>query len=299
MTSMIAGPRLAGLFVPLITPFRPDGAVDAAALEALARRALDDGADGLVALGTTAETATLSPAERQQVLDICDEVCRDRAARLIAGAGSNDTAASAAGLRELARWPAVDAALTVVPYYTRPGERGVLAHFAALTAASPVPLVIYHVPQRTGQQLSARLLLELAALPGVAGVKYAAGVDGEAVALLGSAPPDFAVLAGEDVVAAGMLALGAAGAVLASAHVRTSSYTALVRAWRAGDAQTARRLGPGLAALSAALFAEPNPAVIKAVLHASGLIATPGVRLPLLPACPQSTAAALALARLG
>ena len=297
MTSKTAGPRLAGLFVPLITPFRPDGAVDAGALEALACRVLDDGADGLVALGTTAETATLSSAERQQVLQICDGVCRDRAARLIAGTGSNDTAESAAGLRALARWPAVDAALTVVPYYTRPGERGVLAHFAALAAASPVPLVIYHVPQRTGQQVSARLMLELAALPGVAGVKYAAGgIDSEAVALLGSAPPGFAVLAGEDVVAAGMLALGAAGAILASAHVRTSSYAALVRAWLAGDAQTARPLGHRLAALSAALFAEPNPAVIKAVLHASGLIATPAVRLPLLPACQQSTAAALALA---
>lgn len=297
MTSSSAGHRLAGLFVPLVTPFRPDAAVDVAALRALACQVLDDGAAGLVALGTTAETATLTSAERHQVLEVCSTVCRDRAAPLIAGAGSNGTAASAAELCDLAGWPAVTAALTVVPYYTRPGEAGVLAHFRALAAASPVPLVIYHIPYRTGQPLTAPALLALAALPGVAGVKHApGGIDGDTVQLIGSAPETFAVLAGDDVVASGMLALGAPGAILASAHVCTPAFAGLVRAWAAGDVGTARPLGHRLAALSAALFAEPNPAVIKAVLHEQGRIATADVRLPLLPAGQQATAAALASA---
>ncbi|HEY2552780.1 MAG TPA: 4-hydroxy-tetrahydrodipicolinate synthase [Streptosporangiaceae bacterium] len=297
MTSSPAVPRLTGLFVPLITPFLADGGVDAAALRALACQVLDDGAAGLVALGTTAEAATLTSAERHQVLQVCSTVCRDRSAILIAGAGSNDTTASAAALRELASWPDVTAALTVVPYYTRPGEAGVLAHFRGLAAASPVPLVIYHIPYRTGQPLTTAALLALAALPGVAGVKHApGGIDGDTVELIGSAPETFAVLAGDDLVAPGMLGLGAPGAVMASAHVCTTAFAGLVRAWGAGDAVTARPLGHRLAALSAALFAEPNPAVIKAVLHEQGRIATTDVRLPLLPASAEATAVALARA---
>ena len=297
MTSEPTEPDLGGLLVPLITPFMPDGAVDTSALEALANHVLDEGAAGLVALGTTAEAATLSRDERHQVLDVCAAVCRERSVRLIAGSGSNDTAASAAELQDLVKWPPVDAALTVIPYYTRPGARGVLAHFTALAATSPVPLVIYHIPHRTGQQVSAQVMLELAALPGVAGVKYApGGIDAEAVTLLGSAPSGFAVLAGEDSVASALLALGAAGAIMASAHVCTSQYAALIRAWLDDDARTARALGHRLAALSVALFAEPNPTVIKAVLHARGLIATPDVRLPLLQASPETTATALGLA---
>ena len=297
MTIQLTEPQLSGLFVPLVTPFRRNGAIDTSALEALAHHVLDEGAVGLVALGTTAEAATLSRDERHQVLDVCATVCRERAARLIAGAGSNDTAASAAELQDLVKWPAIDAALTVIPYYTRPGARGVLAHFTALAATSPVPMVIYHIPHRTGQQVSAQVMLELAALPGVAGVKYAqGGIDADTVTLLGSAPSGFAVLAGEDAVASALLAIGAAGAIMASAHVCTSQYAALVRAWLDGDARTARPLGHRLAALSVVLFAEPNPAVIKAVLHARGLIETPDVRLPLLPASPETTAAALHLA---
>jgi 4-hydroxy-tetrahydrodipicolinate synthase len=284
----------AGLFVPLITPFTDSGELDQRALESLASRVLDAGADGIVALGTTAETPTLTDAERTAVLDICARVCGDRGAPLIAGAGGNDTRRSAQALAGLAVWPEVSAALVVVPYYNRPGEAGTLAHFRALAQGSPVPLVIYNIPYRTGQQVSWPVMRALAALPHVVGVKHAVGaVDADTVALMAGRPDGFSVLAGDDLYASPLLALGAAGAVLASAHVCTDQFADLVRAWRTGDVTVARPLGHRLAGLSAALFAEPNPVVIKAVLHELGHIPSPAVRLPLVPARPASTQAAL------
>jgi 4-hydroxy-tetrahydrodipicolinate synthase len=284
---------LAGLFVPLITPFTRAGELDPVALESLAHRVLDEGATGIVALGTTAERPTLTAAERSQVLGICAGVCRDRSAPLIAGAGGNDTRASAGALRALAAWPEITAALVVVPYYSRPGEDGTVAHFRALAEDTPVPIVVYNVPHRTGQRLSWPALRRLAELPAVVGVKHAAGaVDQDTVEMMASRPDGFSVLAGDCFLIPALLALGAAGAISASAHVCTARFAELVAAWRAGDVAAARPLGHRLATLSARLFAEPNPSVIKAVLHELGHIPAPVVRLPLLPARPESVAAA-------
>lgn len=277
-----------GLYVPLITPYTERGAVAADVLAALAHQVLDAGAAGLVALGTTGEADTLDDAERRVVIDVVASVCRDRLAPLLVGAHTVEA------LRGLTGRPEVAAALCLVPPFLRPGEAGVLAHFARLATASPVPLVVYHVPYRTGQPLSAGALRRLAELPGVAGIKYAAGgIDAETVAFLADVPPDFAVLGGDDALVSPLLALGAHGGILASAHLATAEFAALVAAWRAGDVARARPLGHRLAGLSAALFAEPNPSVVKAVLHAHGRIPTPDVRPPLLPAGPETTARAL------
>src|SRR5215470_352253 len=277
--------ELAGLFVPLITPFTASGELAATALERLAHGVLDGGATGIVALGTTAEHATLSDAERARVLQICASVCRDRGAPLIAGAGGNDTARSAAAVAALADYPEVCAALTVVPYYSRPGEEGVIEHVRALADGGPVPLVIYNIPYRTGQVLSWPAISRLASVPGVAGIKHAAGaVDRDTMLMMAGRPESFRVLAGDDLYVSPLLALGADGAILASAHVRTAEFARLVSLWRDGRAAEARALGHRLAPLSAALFSEPNPAVIKAVLHRAGQIPSPAVRLPLLPA---------------
>ncbi|KJY44485.1 dihydrodipicolinate synthase [Streptomyces sp. NRRL S-444] len=285
---------LHGIHVPLVTPFTRAGDVAADALEALAHAVLDEGATGIVALGTTGEPAALDEAERDLVTDVCARVCRERGAMLTVGAGASGTRAAEATLARLARWPEVRAALVTVPSFVRPAAAGVLAHFARLAEVSPVPLVVYHIPYRTGQPLDVAALRALGELPGVAGMKYAGGGIGEeAVALLGRPPAGFSVLAGDDVYLSPLLALGATGGILASAHVATARYTELMAAWRAGDVPRARALGHGLARLSAALFAEPNPAVVKAVLHARGRIPTPDVRLPLLPAGEEAVAAAL------
>lgn len=285
---------LQGLYVPLITPFTEDGGLAPDVLEKLAHAVIDDGAAGLVALGTTGESPTLSTAERRTVLDICAGVCRERGAMLIAGAGSNDTASTARALQDLAAWPEVSAALTVVPYYTRPSQDGIIAHFTRVAADSPVPVLVYNIPYRTGTSLSRETLRELATIPGIAGVKHAVGgIDHDTVLLMADPPEDFAVLAGDDVFASPLLALGAAGAILASAHLCTREFADFVAAWRAGEAARGRELGNRLATLSAALFAEPNPCVIKGMLHALGKIPSPAVRLPLLPASDDTVRAAM------
>lgn len=283
-----------GIHVPLITPFTSTGEVAYDALEAIAHEVLDAGATGIMALGTTGEPAALDEAERDLVTDVCARVCRERGAALTVGAGASGTRAAEESLARLERWPEARAALVTVPAFVRPSAAGVLAHFERLARTSPVPLIVYHVPYRTGLPLDASLLREIGALPGVAAVKYAVGsLDGEAVALLGDLPDGFAVLAGDDVFLSPLLALGAAGGVLASAHIATARFVELAAAWRAGEADRARALGHTLARLSATLFAEPNPAVIKGVLYSQGRIPTPDVRLPLLPAARESVAAAL------
>jgi 4-hydroxy-tetrahydrodipicolinate synthase len=288
--------ELSGVYVPLVTPFTPDGEVDTAALDRLAREVVADGAAGIVALGTTGEPAVLEDAERRAVLDVCAVVRRDTGTTLVVGAGGSGTWRSAAELAALAAWPEVDAALVPVPAFVRPTEAGVVAHMAQLAARSPVPVIVYHVPHRTARPLGVAALRELAALPGVVGMKNAVpALDVDTVTLLADPPRGFAVLAGDDVMAAPMLALGAAGAIAASAHLCTGRWVAMVDAWRAGDAARARELGAPLAPLAAALFAEPNPSVIKAVLHATGRIPVPDVRLPLLPPDPATVAAALLL----
>jgi 4-hydroxy-tetrahydrodipicolinate synthase len=290
------------IHVPLITPFGADGRLDEAALADLAQGVLADGAAGLVALGTTGEPSALEPAERAAVTGIVGRVCREHGARFTLGVPGGDTRGTARALAALAELPEPpDAALVAVPAFTRPGEAGVLAHFRALAAASPVPLVAYHVPYRTAQPLGAAALLDLAGIPGVVGVKYAAGgIEADAVELLGAlgrpegepgaAPvpaPGFEVLAGDDVVAPALFALGAHGGILASAHLATARWAELA-------AGGGRALGHRLSALAAAVFREPNPAVVKAVLHARGRIPTPDVRLPLLPASAAARTAALA-----
>ncbi|PZG21767.1 4-hydroxy-tetrahydrodipicolinate synthase family protein [Nonomuraea aridisoli] len=287
---------LRGIHVPLVTPFDASGEVALDAVEKLAHRALDEGAAGLVALGTTGEVAALDPAERARVIEVCARVCAERQALLTVGVTGNDTRSTARALRDLPE--GAGAALVTVPYFLRPGERGVVAHFEALAEETPVPLVIYHIPYRTGQAVGAATLREVGAHPMVAGVKYAAGgIDQDAVDLLADLPENFDVLGGDDVFVSPLLALGASGGILASAHFATRSFADLVDAWQAGDAARARALGHRLARLSAALFTAPNPTAIKGVLHAEGLIPTPDVRLPLVPADPGTVAAAHAVVR--
>jgi 4-hydroxy-tetrahydrodipicolinate synthase len=266
---------LNGIFVPLITPFAADGAVALDVLERLAHEVLADGATGLVALGTTGEPSSLTAAEQDAVVGVIGRVSRERGAPLLVGART-----------DLADRPEVTAALALVPPFVRPGEDGVVAHFAALAGRKPV--VIYHVPYRTGQDLSVAAIRRLAGLPGVVGMKYATGaVDAGTVELLAGLPDGFALLGGDDAVIWPLLALGAHGGILASAHLETRSFADLAQAYRDGDAGRGRYLGGRLAALSRGLFAAPNPTVIKAVLHEQGRIPTPSVRLPLLPAAPE------------
>jgi 4-hydroxy-tetrahydrodipicolinate synthase len=272
MAERLVGMSLNGIFVPLITPFGADGALALDVLERLAHEVLTDGATGLVALGTTGEPSSLSAGEQDAVVEVITRVSRERGTPLLVGSRM-----------DLAARPGVTAALALVPPFVRPGEDGVVAHIAEL--AGHMPVVVYHVPYRTGQDLSVTAIRRLAGLPGVIGMKYSTGaVDSGTVELLADLPDGFALLGGDDPVIWPLLALGAHGGILASAHVETRAFTDLAQACASGDIGRSRRLGGRLAELSRALFAAPNPTVIKAALYEQGRIPTPSVRLPLLPA---------------
>jgi 4-hydroxy-tetrahydrodipicolinate synthase len=196
---MASSYRPNGLFVPLVTPFAEDGSVDLVALKALAVDALDAGATGVVALATTGEPTSLDDAQRDAVVSVCASVCADRGGELLVGAGTNDTRTTIARHEALAQVPAVRASLAVVPYYVRPSEAAVVAHFRAVAARSPVPLIVYNIPYRTGRGLGAEALIELAETDNVAGVKQAVGaLDLDTLALLAETKDRFAVLGGDD-----------------------------------------------------------------------------------------------------
>jgi 4-hydroxy-tetrahydrodipicolinate synthase len=288
--------NLRGVYVAAVTPFGRDGAVALDSLEGLVHGFLDAGAAGVVALGTTAEAAALEPDEKQAVIDVCAKVCVERSAQLIVGAGTNNTAASVAAVEALRGTPALVAALSVVPYYVRPSEAGIIEHMKAVAAASPVPLVVYNIPYRTGRALGSASLLELADTPNIAGVKQAVGsIDLDTLEVLAGAPREgFAVLGGDDAYLFPTVLMGGAGTVAASANIATERFVAMIECGLAGKLEEGRTLSEALLPLVKRLFAEPNPAVIKGVLHATGKIPTPSLRLPMTPASSAAVDAALA-----
>jgi 4-hydroxy-tetrahydrodipicolinate synthase len=274
---------LQGVYVPLITPFAASGEVALDAIERLVREYVAAGVAGIVALGTTGEASALDAAEKQAVIDTCARVCAETGVQLIVGAGTNNTTATIAAVEALRGTPALVAALVVVPYYVRPSEDGIVAHMEAVAEKSPVPLVVYNIPIRTGRGLGATSLLRLARHPNIAGMKQAvAAIDTDTLAVLAGAPDGFATLMGDDSIIYPGVLMGAAGTIAASAHVCTERFVAMTECGLAGKLDDGRAHAEALLPVVQALFAEPNPAVFKAVLHAQGRIPTPDVRLPLV-----------------
>ncbi len=293
---MTADARLRGVYIPLITPFASDGSVAIDAVERLCHEYLQAGATGIVALGTTGESTALDADEKRAVIAACASVCAERSAQLIVGAGTNSTRSTIAAVRELAGTPALVATLVVVPYYVRPSEAGIVAHYRAVSAESPVPIVIYNISARTGRHLSAANVLELAKLPNFAGVKHApASLDDDTLELLRLTNPvdGFAVLGGTDTFLFPLVLMGGTGTICASAHVCTERFVEMIECGLAGKVDEGRAHAEALLPVTQSLFAEPNPAVFKAVLHAQGRIPTPDVRLPLVNASARSVEAAL------
>jgi len=279
---------LRGVYIPLITPFASDGSVALDAVERLAIEYLDAGCTGLVPLGTTGESTSLEPDEKRAVVDVCSRVCVDRGAQLIIGGGTNNTAATVAAVEALAGTPGVSAAMCVVPYYVRPSQAGIVAHFQEIARRAPFPVVVYNIPSRTGRLLEADGVLELARTSNIAGVKQATPLDPDTMALLAGAPDDFSILGGEDPFLFPLVLLGARGAICASAHVCTERFVAMIECALAGKVDEGREHHEALAPVTAAAFAEPNPAVFKGVLHAQGRIPTPDLRLPMTAASPAA-----------
>ena len=267
-----------GIWVPLITPFA-DGEVDHAALRALVRRYADAGIAGLVALGTTGEPAALDDAEQDAVLaTILDEAraaahsthgADARALPVLVGVSGNHTASMKERIEQLNALP-IAGVLMAAPYYIRPSQAGIVGHFMALADASDKPVVLYDIPYRTGVRLELDTLLTLAAHPRIEAVKDCAGSLDTTLALIRDGR--LQVLTGEDINIFNTLCLGGSGAIAASAHLRPERFVALYRALSAGRLDEGRRIFHELAPLIQALFAEPNPAPVKALLAAQGLI---------------------------
>ncbi len=291
---MTSAPTLHGVYLPLITPFAADGSVALDAVTALCHEYLDAGATGIVPLGTTGESSALTADEKRSVVAACSAVCVERGAQLIVGAGTNSTATTVAAVQDLAGTPGLTGVLIVVPYYVRPSEEGIVAHFRAVADASPVPVVLYNVAFRTGRHLSAAGVLEAATHPNIVGIKQATGLETDTLELLRDAPADFAVLGGEDAFLFPLMLMGAAGTICASAHVLTDRFVSMIECGIAGKVDEGRAHAESLLAVVQACFAEPNPAVFKGVLHAQGRIPTPDVRLPLTNASRAAIDTALA-----
>jgi 4-hydroxy-tetrahydrodipicolinate synthase len=281
--------ELGGIWVPLVTPFAPDGALDLAGLGALVDELLDGGIHGLVVCGTTGEPATLDDAEKAQVLDHVLARCGDTPVLMgVSGVSPLDVAA------QCRHWSArrIAGYLVPPPYYVRPAQRGIVDFYERVAqAAQPHPIVAYDIPYRTGVQIELATLRTVAAIPGVRALKDCGGDARKTQALIADGRLD--VLAGEDHQIFTSLCQGGRGAIAASAHLHPRRFVALYDAIRSGRLDEARALHHRLAPLVETLFAEPNPAVLKAVLASLGRIG-PTLRPPMVP--PGAAAAAAALA---
>lgn len=271
---------LSGSIVALVTPMKPSGEVDWAALERLVEWHLQSGTNGFVPMGTTGESATLSTEEHLEVIGRVIELVAGRVP-VVAGTGSNSTAEAVHQTQEAQRLGA-DACLVVTPYYNKPTQEGLLAHYKAIAAASDAPLVLYNVPPRTACDLLPETAARLAAVPNIIGLKEASGDPSRIGALRRLCGEDFILLSGEDAQTLEMLRLGAVGTISVTANVLPQTMAAFCQAWLDGDAERAAALDASLQPAHRALFLETSPTPAKWALHALGRIDA-GIRLPLLP----------------
>lgn len=267
-----------GSITALVTPFR-DGKIDEEAFCALVERQLDAGTHGLVPVGTTGESATLTDQEHERVIRLCIEVSAGRAP-VIAGAGANDTA-YAISIAKRAQDLGADALLAVTGYYNRPNAAGVVAHYRALHDATEAPIIIYNIPARTMVNISVATLAELSALPRIVGVKDATG-DLARVALQRRHCADgFIQLSGEDMTAVGYNAMGGTGCISVTSNVAPGLCAAMQEATLKGDYKTALAYQDKLAPLHDALFSDASPGPAKYALSLLGLCSG-DVRLPMV-----------------
>jgi 4-hydroxy-tetrahydrodipicolinate synthase len=288
-------PLLRGAFTALVTPFTPDGSLDEPAFRQLVRWQILAGIDGLVPCGTTGESPTLSEAERERLIAATVEVAGERPSRtrvrVIAGTGTNDTAATIRATRRAAELGA-DAALVVAPYYNRPDGRMLDAHYRAVADEGDLPIVVYNVPSRTGTNVDADTFLRLAEHPRVIAVKEASGNLDQIARICRDRPRDVAVLAGDDAWTLPVLAMGGDGVVSVASNQVPGELVALCAAARAGDWDSARRIHERWLPLFQGNFrGGPNPVPAKAALMLMGLLDRDTVRAPLLTLDPDARAA--------
>ena len=270
-----------GSLTALITPFR-DGKVDEKAYQGLVEWQIDQGTDGVIPVGTTGESPTLSHGEHERVVEMCVEAAAGRIP-VIAGAGSNSPE-ECVRLTEHAKTAGADAALIVTPYYNKPSQDGLYAHFKTVADAVDIPIIIYNIPPRSVIDMSTATMARLASdCPNIIGVKDATADLTRPLAMRQEIGEDFCMLSGEDATVMSFLANGGDGCISVTSNAAPRACAEMHDAWQAGDVKSAMAINARLFPLHSALFVEPNPVPVK---YAASLLdkCTMDVRLPLTPA---------------
>ena len=268
-----------GTGVALVTPFKNDMQVDYTALENIVNHVIDNGVNFLVALGTTSESAVLTEEEKARVVETIVNTNNGRV-HVMFGLGGNNTAAILQQLKQQV-FRGITGILSVVPYYNKPQQEGIKMHFKAIADVSRVPVILYNVPSRTSQNMTAKTCLELAKHPNIVAVKEASGDMQQVMTILRDKPDNFSVLSGDDALTMPLIALGADGVISVAANAYTRDFSEMVKLQRAGETAKARALHYKMLELTNLLFEDGNPAGVKALLNLMGLCEDV-LRLPLV-----------------
>jgi 4-hydroxy-tetrahydrodipicolinate synthase len=273
--------RFGSLITAMVTPFRDDHAIDIDGAERLAAHLLDTGSDAIVVSGSTGESPTLTHKEKAELFRAVGGVVRGRG-QLICGTGTYSTAETLE-LTQAAEDAGADGLLVVTPYYNKPPQRGLIAHFERVAEATDLPIIAYNIPGRTATRIEHDTLMRLAEQPNIVAVKDSTGDFQGVSRLMAEAPPDFEVYSGDDWATFGYVCLGAVGVVSVASHLVGPQIRQMIELIETGDVPAARKIHEGLSPLFNALFITSNPIPVKAALEMLGLPA--GVpRLPLVPA---------------
>lgn len=274
--------RFGSLITAMVTPFRDgDHALDVEGAQRLASHLLDTGSDAIVVAGSTGESPTLSYKEKAELFRAVGEVTRGRG-KLICGTGTYSTSETLE-LTQAAEDAGADGLLVVTPYYNKPPQRGLIAHFERVADATELPIIVYNIPGRTATRIEHDTLLQLAQRPNIVAVKDSTGDFQGVSRLLAEAPPDFEVYSGDDWATFGYVCLGAVGIISVASHLVGPQIRQMIELIETGDVPAARKIHEALSPLFNALFITSNPIPLKAALEMLGLPA--GVpRLPLVPA---------------
>jgi len=271
--------QLKGTGVALVTPFKANGEVDLDGLGKLIDHCIGGGIEYLVSLGTTGESATLSKEEKLDVLNFTIAHTHGRVP-IVAGFGGNDTRAI---LKEIEHFhfKGIDAILSVSPYYSKPTQAGIIAHYKAIAAAAPRPVILYNVPGRTGANMTAETTIALSTVENIIGIKEASGNFGQCMQIVMNTPKEFLKISGDDNITLPLLSLGFDGVISVSGQGFPKVFSQMVREGLKGDFEAARKLHYPLVDVTDMLFAEGNPGGIKYVLDVLGICES-HLRLPLV-----------------
>lgn len=261
--------QFTGTGVAIVTPFNSNGAVDFDALTAIVNHIIDGGCEYLVVLGTTGESVTLSSDEKKQVM-ACVVKANNNRVPMMLGAGGNNTLSLVSELKQLDT-TGFQAILSVSPYYNKPNQEGIYKHYLKIADASPLPVLLYNVPGRTGANLTADTTLRLAQHPNIFGIKEASGNMDQCMDIIKGKPADFMVISGDDPLTLPFIALGMSGVISVVANAYPSKYSTMVRSCLKGNFDAARPLHYELLNTIKNMFADGSPGGVKAYLKLMGL----------------------------